>query len=297
VLDTCATICALLLSTPSTPNTPVDSAGVVTRLGFETLDQLVMFPVRVNGSRVLTFVLDSGAMHSCIDSVTAATLGLHPLATDSSQGVGRGSVPRQHVAPVVFSLGGVSFPVEDPWVFDLRHVGLSRPIDGMLGADLLERFITRIDPIEHTLTLMEPAMFRPESTRAVVPLELDNHRLYLDMKLTLPGGVTEVHRVRVDTGSGDAVSDNLVRRSSERRRSVVGVGLGQSYEDFSGVFERVELGPYAIERCWGPSNDHPAVGMEILRRFTLTFDVPHRRLYLEPNRHLHDPVPAPAASR
>ena len=99
--------------------------------------------------------------------------------------------------------------------------------------------------------------------------------------------------MRIDTGSGDAVSDNLVRRSSERRRSVQGVGLGQPYVDYSGVFDSVELGPYAIAHCWGPSNDHPAVGMEILRRFTLTFDVPHRRLYLLPNAHLHDPVPPP----
>jgi hypothetical protein len=37
--------------------------------------------------------------------------------------------------------------------------------------------------------------------------------------------------------------------------------------------------------------------MEILRRFTMTFDVPHRRRYLLPNHHLHDPVPEAAAAR
>ena len=114
------------------------------------------------------------------------------------------------------------------------------------------------------------------------------------MTLRLASGISETHRVRIDTGSGDAVSDNLIRRSPERRKSLQGVGLGQSYVDESGVFESVRIGPYFIRRCWGPSNDHPAMGMEILRRFTSTFDVTHRRLYLQPNRYLRDPVPAPA---
>src|SRR5262249_36748239 len=129
-----------------------------------------------------------------------------------------------------------------------------------------------------------------------VPLTLDEGALYVSMTLTPVGGAAETHRVRIDSGSGDAVSDNLVRRSAEHRRSVQGGGLGQSYEGESGVIETVRMGPYTIRRSWGPSNDHPAVGMEILRRFTTTFEVKRGRLTLEPNAHLHDPVPAPALS-
>lgn len=49
-----------------------------------------------------------------------------------------------------------------------------------------------------------------------------------------------------------------------------------------------------IEHVWGPSGDQPALGMEILRRFILTFDVPHARLTLQPTPQLNDPVPSPA---
>ena len=113
------------------------------------------------------------------------------------------------------------------------------------------------------------------------------------MKLTLSNGVSAVHSLRLDTGSEDATSDNLVRQSPERQKALQGVGLGKPYVDYSGVFESVQLGPYTIHHVWGTSNDKPAVGMEILRRFALVFDVPHRWLYLEPNLHLHDPVPEP----
>jgi hypothetical protein len=112
------------------------------------------------------------------------------------------------------------------------------------------------------------------------------------MTLTV-NGTSVVRRMRVDTGSEDAASDNLVRRSKERRRSLQGVGLGTPYVDYSGVFDSLRIGPYVIHHAWGPSNDHPAVGMEILRRFTTTFNVPAGRLCLEPNASLRDPVPAP----
>ena len=176
-------------------------------------------------------------------------------------------------------------------------MGVRHHVDGLLGYDLFERYVVRIDPVERTFRLVEPAAFHPSGSGVAVPLEVVDDHLYVEMRLTLEGDVSEVHRMRVDTGSSDAASDNLVRRSRERRPSEQGVGLGQPYVDDSGVFARVELGPYSIDHCWGPANDHPAVGMEILRRFTLTFDVPHRQLYLKPNQHLHDAVPAPPAAR
>src|SRR5262249_19931052 len=108
-------------------------------------------------------------------------------------------------------------------------------VDGLVGADLFERYTVRLDPVRQTLTLAEPGTVQVSGSS--VPLTLDEGALYVSMTLTPVGGAAETHRVRIDSGSGDAVSDNLVRRSAEHRRSVQGVGLGQSYEDESGVFE------------------------------------------------------------
>ena len=127
-----------------------------------------------------------------------------------------------------------------------------------------------------------------------MPLASPHDRLYTDMVLRI--GTTSVrHRMRVDTGSEDAASDNFVRQSPTRRQSLQGVGLGKPYYDYSGVFDSVRIGPYTIRHSWGASNDRPAFGMEIMRRFTLTFDVPAGRLYMEPNQHFSEPVPSPSA--
>ncbi len=276
----------LLASDPGRPLTVVP---------YHVEDGLIFLDVRVNESGPRTFVVDSGAPHSIVDSTAAVALGLGTLSQDSTRGAGRGSVGRQHLAPLDLEVGEVRHHVADPWAIDLGHVGI-RPVDGLVGADLFERYLVRIDPERRTLALYEPAALPPGSGTAI-PLTLENDHLYVSMRLTLSNGISEVHRMRVDTGSGDAASDDLIRRSPVRQKTLQGVGLGQSYVDESGVFETVAIGPYEIHHSWGASNDHPAVGMEILRRFTMTFDVPHGRLYLMPNRHLHDPVPAPPPAR
>jgi hypothetical protein len=107
-----------------------------------------------------------------------------------------------------------------------------------------------------------------------------------------PGELVQ-RRVRVDTGSEDSVDDDTVRQSPTTQKTVLGNGLGASYEDVSGVYDTVVIGSFTFRHVWGPAGAVPIVGMEMLRRFTMTFDVRRGLLYLEPNASLREPVPAP----
>lgn len=180
-------------------------------------------------------------------------------------------------------------------MIDLSHVGTSRHIDGLVGEDFFRAYVVRIDPITRTVSFCDPKSFTGTANGTTLPLVAANGRLFIHMTLTLPSGFSATHLVRIDTGSDDAVSDDLVRRSSIRRKSLQGVGIGKAYVDYSGVFATVQIGPYLIRNVWGPSGNPPAVGMEILRRFILTFDVPRGQLTLEPTAHVDDPVPSPSA--
>jgi hypothetical protein len=86
-----------------------------------------------------------------------------------------------------------------------------------------------------------------------------------------------------------------VRNSAEVRSTTLGNGFGQNYQGQSGIFQAVHVGPFSFQRVWGPAVPNPAIGMEVFRRFTVTFDAPHHLLYLLPNQHLNEPVPAPAS--
>jgi aspartyl protease len=254
--------------------------------------KLIYLPVTVN-DRHLWFTLDSGAMHTIINEAAAHRLGIHSIRTDSQGGAGRGTVRRQHAPPLDFFVGGVRLRVNDPYIIDLSHTGTARQQDGLLGEDFLAAYVVRVDPVKRTFTIYDPATFRYHGTGTALPLRAGSEKLYIPMTLELPNGISAQREARIDTGSEDAASDDLVKQSPVRRETTQGVGLGRPYVDYSGVFTRVQLGPYVIKNAWGPSNPVPTVGMEILRRFTMTFDVPRGRLWLEPNRWLHDPVPAP----
>lgn len=259
---------------------------------YEPNDKLVYLPVQVNGSRTLWFTLDSGARHTVIDAAAAKALKLRIFSTDNVAGAGKGDVAMQHAADIDVSIGATHLRVRDPWIIDLSKIE-GKHIDGLIGADFFAAFAVRIDPLAHTIAFYPQSTFRYRGNGAALPMAFIDNRMFVDLKLSLSNGVPAVHRVRIDTGSDDAVSDDLVKQSPERRKSQQGVGLGQPYVDYSGVLDRVQIGPYTIRHSWGASNSAPAVGMEVLRRFTMTFEAARNVLHLEPNASLADPVPAP----
>lgn len=75
--------------------------------------------------------------------------------------------------------------------------------------------------------------------------------------------------------------------------TTLGHGLGTDYKAVSGVFDAVHIGTFTFRDVWAPGTPNAEIGMEMLRRFTMTFDVAHHVLYLQPNRRLTEPVPAP----
>jgi hypothetical protein len=281
---------ALLLAVCLIAPAAADSTSApVTVVHYRTAGKLITLPVRVNGAATQWFGLDTGARHSVVDTRLARALKLRILANGRGAGAGHGTYAQQTAAPANIAIGSIRYRSDEPWVIDLHQTGFP----GLIGIDMFRKYVVRIDPIARTIALYDPATFHYQGTAAPVPLESPEDRLYIRAALAVAGDSPVTHRLRVDTGSEDSVSDNLVRRSANRRKSRQGVGLGTSYVDYSGELDSVRIGPYAIHHVWGPSNDRPAIGMELLRRFTMTFDLRHGRLYLEPNRAFKEPVPAP----
>src|ERR1051326_6465649 len=148
-------------------------------------------------------------------------------------------------------------------------------------------------PGRATLRFFAPATLRKPHGAVAVPLEDANHRFFMRVTIDVNGKEHVERRVRIDTGSGDSVGDEIVRKGRRVRETTLGQGLGSDYKSVSGLVDAVHIGPFAVPNVWGPATRFPAIGMEMLRRFTMTFDVPHRALYLQPNAHLGDAVPPP----
>ncbi|MDB5072263.1 MAG: hypothetical protein JWM87_3374 [Candidatus Eremiobacteraeota bacterium] len=257
-------------------------------------DKLMMVKVRIGNSRPLWFTVDSGARHSVLDPATAKMLHLRLGAAGTTTGTGKGAVPLVHAAPVTLVAGSAVVRVAAPIVIDLSRVPLPKPSAGLLGAELFEQYIVRIDYGGREIRLFDRSARFANDSLASVPLRERKHAFYVPVTVVVNGTPHAVD-ARIDLGSGDSLSSPLVKLSREQRTTTLGAGLGRDFRGASGVYDSVSLGPYRIKHVWAPWSETPMIGMEIFRRFITTFDVAHGRLYLEPAAALADPVPSPAS--
>ncbi len=281
--------CMLLCLTSNAAQSPL------AQIPFKRDGQLITVEVRINDSAPSLFVVDTGAPHTIFDPKFAKELGLKVETSSPTTGTGAGKVEKSNTQPRVMNLNGFKVDLPEPWVIDLSNVPIAAGTKGLVGAELLKNFVVRMDPIESQFVVFDPASFQYNGAGVSIPLLVENDKLFLEADLEVPAGKISTHKLRIDTGSESSISNEIVKQSAEVRSSTLGGGLGENYQSYSGVFTSIKVGPFKIEHVWGPAGTPPIIGMEILRRFIITFDAPHGRLYLEPTPALSEPVPTPPA--
>ena len=285
---------SLLLGAHPAPNSA--PLATVSYRSDGTAKKLISLPVSVYGAPARWFILDTGAPRSALDNRLARDLKLQPVKTTREGGTGHGTVPAGHLRPLRLTIGKVSLPVADPLMLDMANVPIGPDNRGLIGSELLSAYVVQIDPTHHTVSIFDPSTFQPRRGDVRLPLGVDGERrrFYLDAVLQVRPGLTVTHRLRIDTGSEDSVDDPIVKQARRVTATQLGNGLGSNFQGVSGVYDRVTIGPFPFTYVWGPGGDLPAIGMELLRRFTVTFDAPHHALYLRPNAALSEPVPPPS---
>lgn len=263
---------------------------------FKRDGHLILVEASIDKSPPALFVVDSGAPHSVFDPKFATELGLKIESASPVSGTGAGKVATAHTRPAVMTLNGVKIDLPQPWVIDLSKVPIPSTAKGLVGAELYKSYVVRMDPLQSTFSVFDPATYRYAGNGASIPLLVENDKPFLEATLEVPAGRFVTHKLRIDIGSESSVNDEVVRQSAEVRTSTLGGGLGENFKSYSGVFTSVKIGPYTIKHVWGPGGPGPAIGMELLRRFIITFDAPHALLYLEPTPALNEPVPTPPPS-
>jgi len=262
-------------------------------LSYRPVGKLIYVTVRVNESGPLWFIFDTGAPSSIIDTAAAQKLHVKSKSSGIIHGTGKGDVSADDAGEVQLTLGGLTTRIPHAKIVDLSKVPVAVKMDGLLGAEFLKQYVVRIDPVAHTIAFYDPNAFVYRGDGKSLPLELSNNRLYVRIGLEAKPGELVERRLRVDSGSEDSIDDDTVRNSATTQKTTLGNGLGASYEDVSGVYDKVVIGPFTFRHVWGPAGAVPIVGMEMMRRFTLTFDTKRGLLYLEPNSSFNEPVPAP----
>jgi hypothetical protein len=275
------------------------------RLPFEYRGRHVWVRASLDGRPPADFLVDTGASMTVIDSAYAASIGLQPEGAMTGQGAGAGgsvSFTRLRTLRIEGPDGdGVELADVKAGVVAVNAMLAPffwRDCAGVLGFNVLNRFVDRIDYAAGVLTLEEPSTFVYRGRGAKVPFRLAGFMPAVTM--TLDGRYTG--EFRIDVGSSSTVDlhtpfvrEHRLLEAPGPSIEVLGGGFGGTFTSRLVRRSSLTLGPFT----WpGPlvslqtgnagvlaSEDYAGnVGNQILDRFTVTFDYERRVMWLEPTR-------------
>jgi hypothetical protein len=87
--------------------------GDQTSFPIEFRQGMIFVPVRINGSRPLSFMLDTGSTQMLVDRALANGLGLKPTGQGSLQGAGAGRIPNVDLGCPGLKSRGYEFSTAD----------------------------------------------------------------------------------------------------------------------------------------------------------------------------------------
>ncbi len=274
------------------------SADKRTVIPFELAANGILFQLQIAGSTErLWFSLDTGSGASYLDSVVASRLGLRASGNGTVHGAGAGSVPVDFIDSVTFELPGLTSSQHRVNTTDLSGLQWNHRIDGFLGYDFISRYVITIDYESGKMTVAEAAGYSYAGAGEIFPIKFRGKWPYIEGIIAVPGVKPETGEFLVDSGSGDAVDDPTIARTTGPVRKVkTGVGLGQAGEGVLGRALYLQLGSFRLNGpiaacCSDNPDDQRKIGTEVLRRFTVILDYARKRMILEPNSNFKQSFP------
>jgi hypothetical protein len=270
-----------------------------TELGFTLSGGTILIDAWLNGKGPFRLALDTGATNS-IEPALARELGLPIEGSLKGRGVGEASFKAGYARVAQLAVGEVTLTDQLFYVIptDSIDVGAPLPFRGLIGYELLKRLVATIDHEHQRLILTRPEAFAGQGKGTAVPFSLRERVPVVEGSVDgIPG------RFMIDTGNGASLDllrpfvdrEGLSARYDARFALVTGYGYGGAIRAEVVRIGALRLGDVVIpapvtfltQQQSGAFSDPTLagnVGEGVLRRFTLTFDYPHGRLYFQPNR-------------
>lgn len=295
---------------PCSVAAPAAAPPLPVELPFALLNNHVHVEV-CHGLRPLSFVLDTGAPMSILDLNVSRQLGIPPQARMQARGAGASMVDAARLGTqrVVIPGAGVAVPIDTAIDFSGITSTEGTPIDGVLGADFIRRFVVEVDYHQQRLTLHDPTAFKYDGTGEAVPITFLGNYIQTRASLSLADGTDLDALLLVDVGSslGLALAQPFVEAHGLRARvgptvrRPMGRGVGGVTTADVGRIESLRLGDVVIRRpvtglhhadggvLASTRQGDGNLGADILRRFVVYLDYARSRLILERHAGTDEP--------
>jgi len=241
-------------------------------------------------------MLDTGASITAIDSELARSLGIKILGKASINGAGGHAVDAEVATGVTMRIGSTKLNLATVIVMDLQPVSraIGKPLPVVLGTDLFNNCVVRIDWAGGKLTIMDPKNFKPSSGDTEVKLGKAGPFRSIPLSVV---GLPPIDAV-LDLGNGGTIvlpSDYWQKHpelsSLKSAQSFSGGVGGQTHTVRKVTLPSASLAGQSFTdipaTLAGDSNGgHPAssanVGIEMLKAFDVTLDIGRSRVFLKP---------------
>ena len=129
---------------------------------FELVGEKIFMKARINGSAEINLQFDTGAGSTVIDSAAAVALGLTTRGQTQNEGAGGTSTVPVSLANVI-EVQGLKLEGIPLLHFDLgEYLGTRR--DAIIGYDMLQRYVVKIDYDRNTIEFYDAAHFKYTGT-------------------------------------------------------------------------------------------------------------------------------------
>ena len=285
-------------SMPKVTLTDFSIAGGVTEttFPFKLINNHIYADVSIDGKGPYQFIFDTGGVN-LLTPPLAKALNLKSEGQMQGNGAGAGHMDVGMTKVESLQLGGAIVKDQVFAVIPLNEMSVTEgvPMPGMVGYETFRRFVTRVDYGAGTITLIKPDAFDPRDAGAAIPVVFDGNGIEVQATYKGVSG-----KFQIDTGSRASLTINgpfaakyNLARDGKGIDAVTGWGIGGPSRAVAMRGDALSIGPVTVngavvEVSTDKGGDFAAgsiagnIGAGILKRYIVTLDYEHSRIYLKP---------------
>lgn len=284
-----------------------------TVIKFKLINNLIFVPVTVNGVE-LTFLLDSGIAETLLFSLENKTVDFKNTEKITFKGLGE-TVSIEALKSIKNNVViGKNFVDNSHTIFLVldedfnisQDIGI--PVNGIIGYYFFKNHPVEINYIKKTITVYKDQSQFPKKIKRFsgFPMSVEYSKPYMMADVELKHE-KESSKLLLDLGNTDSVwlFPALIKNFIYNRPNIDDF-LGRGFSgDIFGKRSRINsfsIGnfrfnkpvasmpdEYSIQHLKLVNDRKGSIGSEILRRFTVIFDYPDRKIYFNANKDVNDP--------
>jgi hypothetical protein len=265
----------------------------------------VYLDVMLNGKGPYHFIFDTGGAN-IVDPAVAKEIGAFGRGSLAGSGVGSATENFSFANVAKMQVGDAVLTNQLFGVAPTRQgfgVSAGRPVDGLIGWEVLARYVTTFDYADKTVTLSLPGTATAPGNAHVLPFVF--YGTQPQIACTIDGIPSEC---AIDTGARDTISfmgpfttaHPQIVPATLTAPGVNGFGVGGPAIGRLGRVASVGIGDITLTNLVADYSAQTQgafaapfvaanIGGNLLRRFTVTFDYRNGTMALVPNATLHDP--------